>query len=169
MFPSTLLCLHADHVRNHYVLLLVCPLLPWITELPWSALLPWPPSRPPTPSLLLASVLHLRLHWALNRRVAISCPHTLNLSLPQAHRPGKTTPITLQFLKHAPSSFGHGIWQILLSPKTSHQEKVWLILSWAFTRVSQWHSTNAYRNTIPTVKSLKCQPCRKCRSRDLVE
>lgn len=102
MFPSTLLCLHANHVRNHYVLLLVCPLLPWITELPWSALLPWPPSRPPPPSLLLASVLHLRLHWALDRRVAISCPRTLNLSLPQAHRPGKTTPITLQFLKHAP-------------------------------------------------------------------
>lgn len=61
--------------------------------------------------------------------------------------------------KHVPSSCGHGICQILLSPKSFHQPKVHLFFVEAFTLASFWNWTNTCGNTIPTVKWLKCQPC----------
>lgn len=92
--PALLLCLSLymlTALESVMFFLVAFPLLPRITELPWPALCPDLRHVPQPP------LNHRPQDSApdLHRRVAVSCPHTLNLSFPQPHRPGITTPKTM--------------------------------------------------------------------------
>ena len=147
--------------------------VPWITELPRPALCP---DLPPTPSLNHKASDRTALQTfaePYTERVAISCPHTLNLSWPQAPQTRNNYLQTHAWVfKHAPSSCGHGIWQIppkpqIISPgKKAH----FFFLSKLFTLASLLSLNKYLRETQSQWgKSLKCQPCEKCRSRDLLQ
>lgn len=163
--------LRADHFRNRSVSLSVCPLNNWTSP---ACPLPWPPSRPPNPLPQPQgpqdSVSDRRL--ALHRT---GChflpPHTKPVIAPGPQTRNNYLQNHAWVFKHAPSSCGHGIWQILLSPKSFHQEKgPPSFLVEAFTLASLLSLNKYLRETQSQWrKSLKCQPCGKCRSRDLAD
>ena len=163
--------LRADHFRNRYVSFSVCPLNNWAAP---ACPLPWPPSRPPNPLPQAQGPQDSASDRCLALR-RTGChflpPHTKPVIAPGPQTRNNYLQNHAWVFKHAPSSCGHGIWQILLSPKSFHQEKgppSFLVEAFALASLL---SLNKYLRETQSQwgKSLKCQPRGKCRSRDLAD
>lgn len=138
-YQPLMLSQHVYHFRNRYI-----PLAFNLNK--WAAPvypLPWPSSCSPTP--LLTTGPRTTLQTSLSsaeKGYHFLPPHTKPVIAQGSQTRKNYIRNHTWTFKHTTSSCGHGIWQVLQSPKLFHQEvKVFFFVK-AFTPASHWHWTN---------------------------